>query len=99
MRRILIDQARHKRRIRHGGDRERVPLSDMEVAAEGRARKNSWGGTKTAPTGSPPRSPVKAELVKLRSILPAFPRRRRQRFLASPVLPPAGTGPTPRVAD
>src|SRR5262245_7348943 len=27
MRRILIDQARHKRRIKHGGDRARVPLS------------------------------------------------------------------------
>src|SRR5215472_11942385 len=30
MRRILIDRARQKRRIRHGGDRERVPLSDVE---------------------------------------------------------------------
>src|SRR5438045_5125545 len=34
MRRILIDRARQKRRMRHGGDRERVPLSDVEVAAE-----------------------------------------------------------------
>ena len=34
MRRILIDHARQKRRIRHGGDRERVPLSDVQVAAQ-----------------------------------------------------------------
>src|SRR6516225_9146030 len=39
MRRILIDHARQKRRIRHGGDRERVPLSDMEVAAEAPAEE------------------------------------------------------------
>src|ERR1700722_4814638 len=42
MRRILIDRARQKRRIKHGGQRERVPLSDLEVAGgapgeEGRA--------------------------------------------------------------
>src|SRR5687767_13274093 len=34
MRRILIDRARRKQRVRHGGDRERVPLSDVEPAAE-----------------------------------------------------------------
>src|SRR5580704_7687291 len=34
MRRILIDHARQKRRIRHGGHRTRVPLSDVELAAE-----------------------------------------------------------------
>src|SRR3984893_14325062 len=33
MRRILIDHARRKRRIRHGGDRDRVPISDVESAA------------------------------------------------------------------
>lgn len=30
MRRILIDHARRKRRIKHGGDRQRVPLSVAE---------------------------------------------------------------------
>src|SRR5688572_32698650 len=34
MRQILIDRARRKRRVRHGGDRQRVPLSDVELAAE-----------------------------------------------------------------
>ena len=32
MRRILIDHARRKQRIRHGGDCQRVPLSEVEVA-------------------------------------------------------------------
>ena len=34
MRQILIDRARRKQRARHGGDRQRVPLSDVEAAAE-----------------------------------------------------------------
>src|SRR5262245_25884782 len=29
MRRILVESARRKARIRHGGDRERVPLADQ----------------------------------------------------------------------
>src|SRR5450631_3257997 len=33
MRRILVERARHKGRIRHGGDRRRVDLLDAEVAA------------------------------------------------------------------
>jgi RNA polymerase sigma factor (TIGR02999 family) len=33
MRRILIEQARHKGRIRHGGGRRRVDLLDADVAA------------------------------------------------------------------
>lgn len=34
MRRILIDQARRKQRIRHGGQHKRVPLSDVMLASE-----------------------------------------------------------------
>jgi RNA polymerase sigma factor (TIGR02999 family) len=34
MRRIVIDRARRKQRTRHGGDRKRLSLSDVEVAAE-----------------------------------------------------------------
>src|SRR5262245_2213461 len=36
MRRILIDHARHKRRVRHGGGRKRVdfPEAEAEVVAE-----------------------------------------------------------------
>jgi RNA polymerase sigma factor (TIGR02999 family) len=34
MRRILIDNARRKRRLRHGGDQKRVPLDDAPLADE-----------------------------------------------------------------
>lgn len=33
MRRILIDKARHKKAIRHGGDQQRVELDGLEIAA------------------------------------------------------------------
>jgi RNA polymerase sigma factor (TIGR02999 family) len=33
MRRILIDKARQKRAVRHGGDQQRVDFEDLEVAA------------------------------------------------------------------
>jgi RNA polymerase sigma factor (TIGR02999 family) len=64
MRRILIDHARQKRRIRHGGDRERVPLSDMEVAAEAPAEELL--ALHEALNRFAAKDPVKAELVKLR---------------------------------
>ena len=34
MRRILIENARRKRRLRHGGEKKRVPLSDAPLAPE-----------------------------------------------------------------
>ena len=34
MRRILVERARRKRRIRHGGDRKRVSLSESHLAQE-----------------------------------------------------------------
>jgi RNA polymerase sigma factor (TIGR02999 family) len=34
MRRILIDRARRHGRVRHGGDRQRVPLGDVEIECE-----------------------------------------------------------------
>src|SRR5947209_8413352 len=64
MRRILIDQARHKRRIRHGGNRERVPLSDVEVAAKVPAEELL--ALDEALDRFTAKDPVKAELVKLR---------------------------------
>ena len=33
MRQILIDRARRRQRLRHGGGQERVDLDDLEVAA------------------------------------------------------------------
>jgi RNA polymerase sigma factor (TIGR02999 family) len=35
MRRILIDKARRKRALRHGGGQQRVDIEGMEVAAPG----------------------------------------------------------------
>jgi RNA polymerase sigma factor (TIGR02999 family) len=64
MRRILIDHARQKRRIRHGGDRERVPLSDVQVAAE--APADQLLALDEALDRFATVDPVKAELVKLR---------------------------------
>ena len=34
MRRILVERARRQRRIKHGGDRKRVPLADMDRAED-----------------------------------------------------------------
>ena len=31
MRRILVERCRRKRRIKHGGDRQRVPLEDVDL--------------------------------------------------------------------
>jgi RNA polymerase sigma factor (TIGR02999 family) len=34
MRRILVDQARRKMSVKHGGEQNRVPLGDVELASE-----------------------------------------------------------------
>lgn len=34
MRRCLVDRARHKKRIKHGGESERMPLDGVELPAE-----------------------------------------------------------------
>ena len=34
MRRILVEQARRKRRLRHGGDRKRIDLDQLELSAD-----------------------------------------------------------------
>jgi RNA polymerase sigma factor (TIGR02999 family) len=64
MRRILIDRARQKRRIKHGGQRERVPLSEVEVAGEAPAEQLL--ALNEALDRFVAVDPVKAELVKLR---------------------------------
>jgi RNA polymerase sigma factor (TIGR02999 family) len=64
MRRILIDRARQKRRFKHGGQRERVPLSDVEVAGEAPAEQLL--ALDEALDRFAAVDPVKADLVKLR---------------------------------
>ena len=64
MRRILIDRVRQNRRIKHGGGRERVPLSEAEPAAE--APTEELLALDEALQRFTAIEPVKAELVKLR---------------------------------
>ena len=64
MRRILIDHARQKRRLRHGGGRGRVSLSEAEPAAEVPA--DELLALDEALDRFAAVDPVKAELVKLR---------------------------------
>jgi RNA polymerase sigma factor (TIGR02999 family) len=64
MRRILVDNARRKGRLKRGGDQRRVDLDDVEVAAAGPSEDVlalDEALTKLAET-----HPEKAELVKLR---------------------------------
>ena len=63
MRRILIDNARRKRRPKHGGDRRRVELDDALSLAEPR---QDLLALDEALTRLAAREPAKAELVKLR---------------------------------
>jgi len=64
MRRILIDQARQKLRVKRGGGRERVPLSEAEPAVE--APAEDLLALNEALERFAAIDPAKAELVKLR---------------------------------
>ena len=64
MRRILVDNARRKRRPKHGGDRERVALDAIALPAEDRF--HDLLALDEALDALARREPVKAELVKLR---------------------------------
>jgi RNA polymerase sigma factor (TIGR02999 family) len=64
MRRILIDKARRKRAVRHGGDHQRVDLEDLEVAAPG--NEDELLAVNEALDKLAARNQVEAELVKLR---------------------------------
>jgi RNA polymerase sigma factor (TIGR02999 family) len=64
MRRLLIDQARHKRSLKAGGDRVRIDLADVEPAVE--ARGIDLLALDEALEKLARRDPRKAELVKLR---------------------------------
>lgn len=63
MRHILIDRARRKRRVKHGGEWERVDLDAVEIAAEGQDDKVLL--VHEALTRLTAVDPLKAEVVKL----------------------------------
>lgn len=65
MRRILIDRARHRRALRHGGDLQRLNLDDIEVAA-GSGDDEHLLAVHEALDRLVEVDPQKAQLVKLR---------------------------------
>jgi RNA polymerase sigma factor (TIGR02999 family) len=64
MRRILVERARHKKRIKAGGGRDRVELAQVEVAAAG--VDEDLIELDAALDKLAKKSPRKAELIKLR---------------------------------
>ena len=64
MRRILIDNARHKRRSKHGGDWRRVDVEDVQSVAD--APCDELLALDEALTKFAAEEPAKADLVKLR---------------------------------
>jgi RNA polymerase sigma factor (TIGR02999 family) len=64
MRRILIDRARHKLRIRHGGKLERVDLEEQDLAAP--ADDRQLVAVHEALDDLAKDHPIQAEVVKLR---------------------------------
>jgi len=66
MRRILIDNARRKKRLKHGGELERIDLPDIEAPAPLQPLKHDLIALDEALTMFAQQNPAKAELVKLR---------------------------------
>jgi RNA polymerase sigma factor (TIGR02999 family) len=64
MRRILVEQARRKGRLKRGGDRERIDLDDVEITTL--APSTDLLALDDALTRLAQKHPEKAELVKLR---------------------------------
>jgi RNA polymerase sigma factor (TIGR02999 family) len=64
MRRILVESARRKRRLRHGGDRSRVDLGENDIPIEG--PRDDIIEVNDAFEQFAVEEPEKAELVKLR---------------------------------
>lgn len=64
MRRILVDQARRKQRVRHGGELERVHLDNVDIAMD--STPDELLHVNEALEKLSKLDPAKAELVKLR---------------------------------
>jgi RNA polymerase sigma factor (TIGR02999 family) len=64
MRRILIENARRKKRLRRGGDKQRVEMQDADLAVEG--PPDDLIALDEALTKLAEENPAKADLVKLR---------------------------------
>jgi RNA polymerase sigma factor (TIGR02999 family) len=67
MRRILIDQARHKKSVKAGGNRKRMPLDDVEPSLDSEgASLEELLALDEALTQLEAEDPIKVKLVKLR---------------------------------
>jgi len=66
MRRILIDRARHKRSLKRGGDRQRVPLDEAIESLNGHRSSDDLIDLDEALAKLSKRDKMKADLVKLR---------------------------------
>lgn len=66
MRRILIDHARRRHALRHGGDQQRVALDDVDLAGEGSGEDEHLLAVHEALDRFAIQHPRAAELVKLR---------------------------------
>jgi RNA polymerase sigma factor (TIGR02999 family) len=64
MRRLLVEKARRKKRLKHGGDRQRVALEGAESIAQ--APSDDLLAIDEAVTRPTAYDPIKAEVVKLR---------------------------------
>jgi RNA polymerase sigma factor (TIGR02999 family) len=64
MRHILVERARRKERVRHGGELERVPLEDIDIAAP--AEDEQLLRVNEALEELARKAPEKAEVVNLR---------------------------------
>src|SRR5688572_14994859 len=66
MRRILIDKARHRRAVRHGGGQVRLNVDDLEIASASEHDDDQLVAVNEALEKFAAEDPRKAELVKLR---------------------------------
>jgi RNA polymerase sigma factor (TIGR02999 family) len=64
MRRVLVEKARRKQRVKHGGDRQRIALPEAEALLQ--APSEDLVALDEALTRLTAHDPVKAEVVKLR---------------------------------
>jgi RNA polymerase sigma factor (TIGR02999 family) len=66
MQRILVEQARRKKRLKHGGERQRVDLSNVDIVADTLTPADDLLAIDEALQEFEIREPDKAELVRLR---------------------------------
>jgi RNA polymerase sigma factor (TIGR02999 family) len=66
MQRILVEQARRKKRLRHGGQHQKVDMSDMDIVADGLKADLDVLAIDEALHSFQQEEPQKAELVRLR---------------------------------